>query len=93
MNKNRAKPIAFKRFHTFAFIFGTLCATVTGGHAATVLPPKYLSVLDFQQCISKQSAGSYDTVCLPVARPAQCPKSSWRELSQLSGGQKVPRCH
>ena len=94
MNKYRATPIALKRLCAFAFIFGTpFCATVPFGHAATVLPPKYLDVPDFQQCLSKQSAGSYDTVCLPAARPAQCPKSSWRALSRLSGDQKMPRCH
>ena len=73
-----------------AAVFTLLAVSSLAAHAA--LPPKYLAVPHFQQCLSSQSAGSYNTVCLPAARPAQCPRASWQDLGRLEGRQKVPRC-
>ncbi len=73
-------------------VLGLICSTIPLEYANAVVPPRYLSVPNFQQCLSQQSRGTYDIVCLPAARPAQCPAASWKALRRLSGDQKVPRC-
>jgi hypothetical protein len=71
---------------------GALLFLVASADAASVLPPKYLSVPDFQACLSKQSEGTYEAICLPTQRPAVCPRKSWHTLRRLIGDQRVPRC-
>lgn len=70
---------------------GAACEAMAS-QAVGVLPPRYLSVPQFQQCLSSQSKGSYDTLCRPATRPAACPTASWRALRRLSGSDKLPRC-
>lgn len=83
---------SFGHMGVTTIVLGLISATIPLEQANAVLPPRYLSVPDFQQCLSQQSKGTYDTVCLPAARPAHCPAASWKALRRLSGDQKVPRC-
>lgn len=76
----------------FSLFAGMICAMVPLGSAEAVQAPQYLSIPSFQQCLSTQTMGSYDAVCLPMARPKQCPTASWRALRRLSGDQKMPHC-
>jgi hypothetical protein len=57
--------------------------TLVGGPA--VLPPKYLSVVDWQQCTSTVSRGTWDAVCLPDKKPESCPVLSWEKLHGEAG--------
>jgi hypothetical protein len=57
-----------------------------------VLPPKYLSVPDFKQCLSEQNEGSYSSWCQPAKKPKACPRVSWRQLRALQGNDAVPAC-
>lgn len=57
-----------------------------------VLPPKYLSVPDFKQCLSEQNEGSYSSWCQPAKKPKACPRVSWRQLRALQGDDAVPAC-
>ena len=72
----------------------TLAAALTAialpGHAA--LPPKYLSVPSFKQCLAEQSEGSYRSWCQPAQKPKACPRSSWRQLRALQGQDALPAC-
>ena len=92
MNKHHKTPITFNSLHALALVFGALCAALSFGHAEAMTPPKYLSIPNVRECLSQQSAGSYNTVCLPDARPAHCPKSSWRALNGLVGDGRPPAC-
>lgn len=57
-----------------------------------VLPPKYLSVPDFKQCLAEQNEGSYNSWCQPAKKPKTCPHVSWRQLRALQGNDAVPAC-
>lgn len=53
-----------------------------------VQPPAYLSVTDYEKCVSDSPAGrsrtgteSFKIVCLPQLRPENCPEDSFAELS------------
>lgn len=67
-----------------------LAAITLPAHA--VLPPKYLSVPDFKQCLAEQSEGSYSSWCQPAKKPKACPRVSWRQLRALQGDDAVPAC-
>jgi hypothetical protein len=42
--------------------------------------PRYLTVPNWQNCVSKVTRGTAQFVCLPSRKPAYCPRSSWRTL-------------
>lgn len=92
MNNRLAAAPTLNRGRALAILVGMICAATPLSYAEAVQAPQYLSIPNFQQCLSKQSMGSYDAVCMPAARPAQCPAASWRSLRRLSGDQKVPVC-
>jgi len=48
------------------------------------LPPKYLSVPDYESCIREESVGTSTAACLPDTKPEACPHESWTELCQLN---------
>jgi hypothetical protein len=49
--------------------------------AWAVLPPKYLSIPHWKQCVDTATVdGSSTYVCLPSARERACPPASWRAL-------------
>lgn len=60
--------------------------------AYAVLPPAYLSVPDFKQCLAEQNEGSYSSWCQPAKKPKACPRVSWRQLRALQGDDAVPAC-
>jgi hypothetical protein len=60
--------------------------------AAAALPPKYLLVPDFRQCLAEQQLSSYTAWCLPSSRPDLCPADSWGRLNALTGIDKLPAC-
>jgi hypothetical protein len=62
--------------------------------ASAALPPKYLSVPDFDRCLSQADApgGTYRTWCLPPSKAAACPAASWKQLRALTGQQALPPC-
>ena len=69
----------------------TILYAVAAGLLAA-LPPKYLGIAEFQKCLSEKEMGSYRMRCLPAEKPAACPADSWRQLSELTGADKVPSC-
>lgn len=46
-----------------------------------MLPPKYLSVPEWQSCVETVTKNSTEFVCLPGERPANCPLASWKQLT------------
>ena len=60
-----------------------------GGDSAS-LPPAYLSVKGFKNCLKTQSYGTWRGWCLPKDRPSSCLKASWK---QLQGQADLPSCH
>ena len=42
--------------------------------------PAYLDVPKLQDCLVFKNFGTYSFHCLPAARPAKCPKASWKKL-------------
>ncbi|AIT09032.1 hypothetical protein LO80_02935 [Candidatus Francisella endociliophora] len=57
-----------------------------------VLPPKYLSIDGFKDCLNTQTKGSASFYCMPNNKPAQCSDKAWEELSKLEGSEKIPNC-
>ena len=44
------------------------------------LPPAYLSVPSFQQCLSQAQESTFTHWCLPATQPQGCPDASWQAL-------------
>ena len=61
---------------------------VTGG----ALPPKFLSVPSFQQCLGQTSVSTYTSWCMPNKKPDSCPDESWNQLQQINNEQKFIPC-
>jgi uncharacterized lipoprotein len=59
---------------------------------ASALPPKYLSVPQFKDCLNTQQISTYRAWCMPSVKPAQCPATSWSQLQALQGSDRVPAC-
>jgi len=72
-------------------LIALLLASVTSASSA-VLPPKYLAVKDFKQCLATQQINSYSAWCMPSEKPQSCPQASWDELKALTGADRVPDC-
>ena len=70
---------------------GLLLAAIATTSVAA-LPPKYLAVKDFKQCLSVQESGTYRAWCLPAQKPQNCPATSWAELTALTASDRVPDC-
>lgn len=65
---------------SFLLISATAFADVA---STSVLPPKYLSVPQWQSCVGTVTKGSAQFICLPTKKPAACPSSSWKALLKL----------
>ena len=61
-------------------------------NADAVLPPKYLAIKDFQQCLGTKDIGTWSAWCMPDEKPASCPDESWSKLGGLTGKDQVPNC-
>ncbi|WP_156455135.1 hypothetical protein [Janthinobacterium sp. B9-8] len=56
------------------------------------LPPKYLEIKDFKQCLQEKEINSYRIVCMPKKKLAACPRASWKQLNALTENDKIPAC-
>ena len=70
---------------------GLLLAAIASASIAA-LPPKYLAIKDFKQCLAVQQFSTYRAWCMPAAQPESCPATSWAELNALTGSDRVPAC-
>ena len=70
----------------------SVCSLVVAASCFATLPPKYLEVADFQQCLAVEEVATYSMWCLPAIRPENCPVGSWEKLQALSGSDKLPDC-
>ncbi|MEB4636807.1 hypothetical protein [Burkholderia contaminans] len=87
--KRHLAPRAMKQFHV------RILLVVLGGAASSCLaglPPKYLSVEKFDKCLADKQVNTSRAWCLPEKKPDTCPGSSWDQLRQLKGRDKIPRC-
>ncbi len=55
-----------------------------------LLPPKYLSVPEWQSCVGSMTKESARFVCLPVKKPDGCSVASWDQLSALNELERCP---
>ena len=77
---------------TFArCLLGALLPWVAS-HALAVLPPAYLSVPKFKQCLATQQTGTSRTWCLPSRKPRSCLAASWKQLRSQADSDHLPRC-
>merc|ERR1712113_952206 len=51
---------------------------IVGGPGS--LPPAYLSVPGFENCVGEKSKGTYSVVCLPIIKPDACAETSWSQI-------------
>lgn len=56
------------------------------------LPPRYLSVPAFKNCLAIHRRATYESWCLPTAAAADCPAESWSALNAMTGKDRVPAC-
>ena len=47
------------------------------------LPPEYLNVPGWQDCLGSKQHSSHSAVCLPSEKPEKCLQSSWDKLSRI----------
>lgn len=71
---------------TFAILFATTTTIFA------ILPPKYLTIKNFQQCLATKNMGTWTAWCLPKTQPEACPNDSWRQLNELTEKNRVPDC-
>lgn len=64
----------------------------SGAPAASALPPAYLQVEGFQQCLKSKQVGTYTRWCMPASKPDHCPSQSWDQLNRMQGHDKVGSC-
>ncbi|MEI6805903.1 MAG: hypothetical protein WCK49_05290 [Myxococcaceae bacterium] len=69
-----------------------LVITSTTLAAVGLLPPKYLNVPDFQDCLKTESMGTWEHWCMPHQKPTNCAEHSWEELTQLTGRDRPADC-
>ena len=69
-----------------------LVLSFAAGYSFAALPPKYLEVADFKQCLQGQEMGTYSAWCLPAEKLQACPVESWEKLQALTGTDKLPDC-
>ena len=50
------------------------------------LPPPYLGVPNFKQCLETYNLDSSTHWCIPANRPENCPESSWSDLTNSKRG-------
>ncbi len=50
---------------------------------ATVLPPAYLQVEGYNQCLQTQNEGTWTAWCIPKVQPKSCSDDSWKALLKL----------
>ena len=55
--------------------------SLTFGLGQGALPPPYLGVPNFKQCLDTYSLDSSTHWCIPSNRPENCPESSWDDLT------------
>lgn len=53
-----------------------------------VLPPKYLQVKDFKECLGTEQVNTYTQYCVPEHKPEHCSFESWQQLVKLD----ISRC-
>ena len=70
-----------KRSVIFVFI---IVLSLTFGLGQGALPPPYLGVPNFKQCLGTYSMDSSTHWCIPPNRPENCPESSWDDLTTMS---------
>jgi hypothetical protein len=54
-----------------------------------VLPPSYLGIHGFKNCLSTKNMGSWQSYCIPNAKPQNCEQNSWESLKK----EKLPICN
>lgn len=54
-----------------------------------VLPPAYLQVPGFKQCLQTVDKGTWAAWCMPKTQPQGCSDSSWKALSDLKAQGKL----
>ena len=52
------------------------------------LPPAYLAVPNFKQCLAQEQTSTFTHWCLPETQPTGCPDSSWQALQT----ENLPDC-
>ncbi len=92
MNAQSKTSMIAKSLRAPSIMLAGFSAALAFDNAGAALPPKYLAIPHWRQCLSQQSMGSYTAVCLPEGRPAQCPQSSWLALNRLDEDQRPPPC-
>lgn len=83
------------RNYTKKLLFLVICSLLLMGvvvNVCAVLPPKYLAIKDFKQCLGSKDMGTWSAWCLPSKKPDACPADSWKQLTQLTGKERVPNC-
>ncbi len=70
-------------------LFSASChaSDIVGGKDS--LPPAYLSVKGFKDCLSTQDMGGWTAYCLPNNKPETCTDDSWLKLTKIS----LPICN
>ena len=49
----------------------------------TGIPPAYLSIPNYQNCLQHHDVGSATQLCLPPEKPIICQDITWREIQQV----------
>jgi hypothetical protein len=67
-----------------------LASVAISSHAA--LPPKFLQIKGFEQCLGTHQIDTYTAWCMPAKKMKNCPQTSWNQLKALSGNDKIADC-
>ena len=70
-------------------VLGVLLLALT---AFAKLPPRYLEIKDFEQCLGTRDMCGMKSWCMPTEKPDACEEESWEELNALTGDDRLPSC-
>ena len=54
------------------------------------LPPAYLSIPGYEDCLQTVNQGGSNQLCFPVSKPGACIDASWEELLDKFEGDDCP---
>ena len=60
------------------------------------MPPRYLSVEGYRECLSSHTSTPQDTfksVCIPKNQPQGCLKESWTKLKEMAENGIIQACN
>ncbi|KAF7640476.1 hypothetical protein Mgra_00000297 [Meloidogyne graminicola] len=65
------------------------CFLLIDNSVKSALPPKYLGLCNWKDCVGEKEEGTHKSLCLPETKPEACPQETWEQLIETN---ELPPC-